>query len=255
MPSVIAADGRVLPVAVLGLRNASGATSGTIVVDHLVVQAADRDTLALAIGDVVSAVRASIDGQLWAEVQGLAPGAFTARLDAAQPLVIAPDQPSAIEIDVTMRGESGAASFRIGVDAAGIGVVQPASPLLSVSVLPESGSFPYWTGSGTLSGESLAESWSNFPNPFGAGREETTFTFYLLDSGRVSLRLWSSRGEQVLTILEQTPLPAGLHQNRTWDGRNGNGDVVRNGVYVAELVVAWDSGGSERVLRKVAVVR
>jgi hypothetical protein len=255
MPSVIAADGRELPVAVLELRNASGATSGTIVVDHLLLSAADRDTLALAIGDVVSAVRASIGGQVWAQAQGLAPGAFTARLDAAQPLVIAPDAPVAIEIHVTMRGESGAASFRIGIDAQGVGVVQPPSPLLSVSVLPDGGSFPFWTGSGTLSGESLADSWSNFPNPFGAGREATTFTFYLVDSGRVSLRLWSSRGERVLTILEGAPLAAGLHQNRSWDGRNGKGDVVRNGVYVAELVVDWDSGGSERVLRKVAVVR
>jgi hypothetical protein len=31
--------------------------------------------------------------------------------------------------------------------------------------------------------------------------------------------------------------------------------VVRNGVYVAELSVAYDDGTHERLLRKVAVVR
>ena len=31
--------------------------------------------------------------------------------------------------------------------------------------------------------------------------------------------------------------------------------VLRNGVYIAELRVSYDDGGSERLLRKVAVVR
>jgi hypothetical protein len=255
MPAVIAADGRRLRVATLTLDNSSGGTAGEIVVDHLVLQAADRDFLAMAIGDAASAVHASVGGQTWAELTGIVPGTFTARLDAATPLVISPGDPAEVEIEITMRDESDATSFRVGVAQDGVGVAQPASPVLSVTVLPAEGMFPFWTRSGTLSGETLAASWSNFPNPFGAGRESTTFTFYLQDAGRVSLRLWSSRGDRVLTILQDAPLGAGLHQNRTWDGRNGHGDVVRNGVYVAELTVDWDGGGSDRVLLKVAVVR
>jgi hypothetical protein len=50
-------------------------------------------------------------------------------------------------------------------------------------------------------------------------------------------------------------MPAGLHQETTWDGRNERGDVVVNGAYIAELRVAFDDGQSERLLRKVAVVR
>ena len=57
------------------------------------------------------------------------------------------------------------------------------------------------------------------------------------------------------TLLENKSLAPGLYQDFVWDGRNGKGQVVRNGVYLAELKVQFESGGSERLLRKVAVVR
>ena len=50
-------------------------------------------------------------------------------------------------------------------------------------------------------------------------------------------------------------LPAGFHQTDTWNGVNGRGVTVRNGVYIAEIVVYYDDGSRERHLRKVAVVR
>jgi hypothetical protein len=46
-----------------------------------------------------------------------------------------------------------------------------------------------------------------------------------------------------------------MNQSDAWDGRNGSGEVVRNGVYVAELSVDYGNGSRDRVLRKVAVVR
>jgi len=71
----------------------------------------------------------------------------------------------------------------------------------------------------------------------------------------VSLKLYTLRGEIVRTLLDNVPLGAGLHQDATWDGRNGRGKVVVNGIYLAEIAVAFDSGSSERILRKIAVVR
>ena len=47
----------------------------------------------------------------------------------------------------------------------------------------------------------------------------------------------------------------GLHQTQVWDGRNGRGVIVLNGVYVAELEARFEDGTSERVFRKVGVVR
>jgi hypothetical protein len=49
--------------------------------------------------------------------------------------------------------------------------------------------------------------------------------------------------------------PAGLQLADVWDGRNGAGARVQHGVYVAELTVRLDDGRSERLRRKVAVIR
>ena len=59
----------------------------------------------------------------------------------------------------------------------------------------------------------------------------------------------------MLTLLDNEPRAAGLHQDAVWDGRNGNGTVVLNGVYIAEIRTRYDDGTEERYLRKVAVVR
>ncbi|MCB1151119.1 hypothetical protein KDK88_06195, partial [bacterium] len=97
-------------------------------------------------------------------------------------------------------------------------------------------------------------SYSNFPNPFAAGRAATTFVFALPAPGRVSLRVFTPRGEPVRTLLDGEERAAGLHQDVVWDGRNGQGDVVRNGVYVAEIVVR-SVDGAVTLRRNVAVVR
>ena len=147
-------------------------------------------------------------------------------------------------------------SFRLGLDRSGVGVVQPSNPLLGVAVRPIAGrAFPLWTEAGNFTGHDLASSYSNFPNPFAAGRQSTQIVYDLKTNARVTLRLLTARGEGVATLVDDAPRTAGLHQEDRWDGRNGQGEVVANGVYVAELVVRYDDGSSERLLRKVAVVR
>jgi hypothetical protein len=59
----------------------------------------------------------------------------------------------------------------------------------------------------------------------------------------------------VISLIENESRPAGLYQADTWDGRNGRGQLVQNGVYIAELVAVYPDGSQERHLRKVAVVR
>jgi hypothetical protein len=63
------------------------------------------------------------------------------------------------------------------------------------------------------------------------------------------------RGQSVAAVLNNVARGPGLYQSDQWDGRNGHGDLVWNGVYAAELLVQYDDGRSERLLRKVAVLR
>jgi hypothetical protein len=123
-------------------------------------------------------------------------------------------------------------------------------------VLAEEGSsFPLWSGSGGFASVGLSASYANFPNPFAAGREATRFVFYLDGPARVSLRIMTLRGQDVAAPLRDVPRGPGLYQGDLWDGRNGLGNLVWNGVYAAELLVRYEDGRTERLMRKVAVLR
>jgi hypothetical protein len=254
--AAFAADGQSLTAAVLALSNLDAAGAGAIHIDHLTLRAADRSFAPLAIGTGASRIEAWVGGVRWAASAALAPDSATASVLSSSPLSIAPGETTLVELRVVTRSDGGPSGFRLGVDHPGIGVVQPSSALLAVSIQPAAGqAFPMWSDAAGLSASTLRDSYSNFPNPFAAGRQATTFVYYLPAGARVSIRILTPRGESVATLLENEPRAVGLHQNDSWDGRNGRGQPVYNGIYVAELEVRYDDGTSDRLLRKLAVVR
>lgn len=253
MPAALAADGNEVVAGEITLRNDATPGSGSIAVDHLILRAADGDRVAMPVGATATTVRLHRQGAPWGEA-ALLPGDTLATISGA-PLQIAPQSPITLELRFVPR--AGAANgLRLGFAAADVGVVQPSNPLLQIAVQPPPGqTFPLWTAYGSFTAASFEKSYANFPNPFAAGREPTHFAYYLPASGQVTLRIWTARGERVLTLLDGASRAQGLHQDDAWDGRNGHGDVVANGVYVAEIVVKLAGGESRRLLRKVAVVR
>ena len=256
MPPVLAADPRPVPTAALVLMNPAAPTSGDIALTSFQVVASAPDGGPQNIGAAVAEVSLWNGDVLWANSGPIDPTAASASLPGVDSLRIAPEETVELRLEMTCREGTSAKGVRLGLTQEGVGVAQPGNPLLSVSVLAAGGStFPLWTSSGNFSGATLQESYSNFPNPFAAGREETTVAFYLDGPGRVSLKIHTLRGELVRDLLANASREGGLHQDVTWDGRNGRGHVVRNGVYVAEISVTFDDGRSERLLRKVAVVR
>jgi hypothetical protein len=256
MPAVLVADGSAREVATLAVRNPAPAAAGELRLSGLVVRAADRELAPSTLGAAVAAVRVRKDGAVWADSGPLDAAAAVAVLAGADTLGIPAGASVPLSLEITLRDGAHVPSLRLGIEASDIGLVRPPGDLLGVTVSAESGqTLPFWTAAGNFSEGSLAESWSNFPNPFAAGREETRLAFWLPGPGRVSIRVWSLRGEVVRTVLDAAPRGGGLHQDAAWDGRNGKGEVVRNGVYVAEIAVAYDAGGSDVQRRKVAVSR
>jgi hypothetical protein len=256
MAATLVGDARAVPVATLRLRNADAEGSGAIQLAHLVVRAGNRAFVPLPVGAAAERLEAWVNGALWAQSAALTPDSVTACLSAAQVLLLAPDDDQTVELRLIPRAGFTGAGLRLGLDRPDVGVIQPASALLAINVRPEPGlAFPFWTEAGEFAGASLEESYANFPNPFAAGREATTVVYYLPEAGRVSLRIFTLRGEPVATLLDGVVRPAGLSQSDVWDGRNGSGNVVINGVYVAELDVRFDGGTARRLHRKVAVVR
>jgi hypothetical protein len=257
MPALLAPAGTVrVPAASLVLHHPGPAGSGPIAGDHVVVSAAGANGAPLPLGGVAATLELRLAGALLSQSATLAVDSATATLAFAAPVEIAAEDSAVFALSFQPRAADPAQRFRLGWQAAGIGVVQPASAALAVAVLPSPGAaFPLWSDVAGFAPNRLDASYANFPNPFAAGREATTFAFLMPGPGRVTLRIWTARGEPVLTVLDAAALPAGLRQADRWDGRNGRGDVVTNGVYVAELDVRLDDGRHERVLRKVAVVR
>ncbi len=116
--------------------------------------------------------------------------------------------------------------------------------------------YPLSTALTHLLGAEGGTAFTNYPNPFAAGRQTTRVTFFLDESSRVTLRLYTLWGAPVKTLINGETRSAGLHQNIEWSGRTGDGDVVNNGVYYLVLDVEPTSGGSAKTYkRKVGVVR
>ena len=256
MPVVISVLGGETPVMRLELENPAPVVAGNLVVDGLVVRTRGDAKSAVSLGDLAHELLAYHGDDLWGTSGTLARGDSTAVISPPTPLELGPGVVDELEIRVVLVAEPAAATLTLGLNLDDISARQPEGDLVDVSVLPASGQvFPFWTAPGTVSAASLEESYSNFPNPFAAGREATTFVFALDAAATVDLRLYTPRGELVRTLLDGADLPAGLYQDVDWSGRNGRGETVRNGVYVAELKVRFEDGTSARLRRKVAVVR
>jgi hypothetical protein len=71
---------------------------------------------------------------------------------------------------------------------------------------------------------------NNYPNPFNAG---TTITYTLPTADRVTLTLYNSLGQQVVTIVDRKE-QSGKHR-AFWDGRDQSGLPAASGVYVYSL--------------------
>ena len=98
----------------------------------------------------------------------------------------------------------------------------------------------------------FAEYVHNYPNPFQAGSQSTSITYFLTGDGAVSIRIFDLLGNLVYEL----EIAAGQEgatdgpQEVEWDGRNMKGEVVRNGVYVCVL-----SAGSNSAKFKIAVAK
>ncbi len=256
MPAVLLGSSTVIPAARITLRNPSEDGMGSIGLTSLTIHSADAQLGETLIGESVEEVRLYRASELWASSGVLSPTDTVAVILAPGATVIGPTNTIELELAVVYRAQTSAGSIRLGFDEEDVGLVVPQGTPVSVQVRPEPGqTFPFWSESGSFSAAGLAGSYSNFPNPFAAGREQTTFVFALEQPAAVTLRLLTAHNRAVISLLDNEQRSAGLHQTDFWDGRNGRGGAVQNGVYIAELIVVYADGSKERIRRKVAVVR
>lgn len=101
----------------------------------------------------------------------------------------------------------------------------------------------------------FGESFKNYPNPFNPMVEETEFIYNLPTDSDVDIYIFTVTGERVRHLHYAAGSEGGQAEQLSrayWDGRNGNGEVVLNGVYIAYIEVAE---GNLQAKLKMAVVK
>jgi hypothetical protein len=133
-------------------------------------------------------------------------------------------------VAITISSDPIADLFSVAIGTSGDVTCTDGTAGSPVSVLPADGSaFPFSSGRAAILGQSVSESFSNYPNPFIASREKTRITFFMPSDGRATLKLYTLTGHMVKTLIENEFRNGGLHQDVMWDGRNGRGMKVLNG--------------------------
>ncbi|MBN2411605.1 hypothetical protein JXQ31_07915 [candidate division KSB1 bacterium] len=101
----------------------------------------------------------------------------------------------------------------------------------------------------------MKKAFYNYPNPFGRNDKPTTnFIYYLEQDSALKLQIFTLTGDLVKKWEFQSTDPegaAGLHQgepNLIWDGRNGKGEVIMNGVYLAYLTLEGGNTASTKIV-------
>ncbi len=98
---------------------------------------------------------------------------------------------------------------------------------------------------------------TNYPNPFHPGEGPTTIAYKLDDNARVTIDIYSLMGKLVLSReFEQGAVGGVVGLNEfSWDGRNGEGNVVASGGYIVLIGAVRNGETINSMRRKVGVVR
>lgn len=172
-------------------------------------------------------------------------------------VTIAPDEPHILRIQVNLNPASSRESLRLGVST-DAEVDCRFLDDVGMQVRPAFGDvFPMFSNEVVITRRSLASSYINYPNPFAAGRQSTSIDYFLESDARVSLKIYNVVGELVRVLVgEETQTGASILRHIPWDGRNGSGQVVLNGLYFAVLEITPAAGGeTKRHMLKIAVIK
>jgi len=116
--------------------------------------------------------------------------------------------------------------------------------------------FPLRSAEISIASDNLADSFTNYPNPFNPARgEETTIGFYITESARVDIEIFTITGDLVKKVVSNSERPQGAYHEDAWAGLNAEGLGVLPGTYLCRITAAYASGRVESCRRKVMVIR
>jgi hypothetical protein len=172
---------------------------------------------------------------------------------------IEPNTELAMEFRLDILSQTSAEEFRISIDDPQEDViVKQEGSDIDIQLIDASGNVittAFSTGLSVLIDNDLQASFYNFPNPFGSSlRSTTTFNYHLNQASDIEIRIYTLLGDHVYTFefkaTDQEGSQGAHSKEIFWDGRNGKGQEVLNGVYIAVLETA-----NATAYTKIAVAR
>ena len=239
-----------LPLMSLILINEGRVSSSAILLRALSLRTVDQNNEEIPPGSVIRAlriVRHNRPQMVFAEINQV-PGDNPITVTFSRPDTLQAGVPDTIDVLVDLAQQSDVSAFQLklassdDIDAIDADSGEP------VQVVDETGA----TGSEfvllsrtSVVTEAEYENFYNYPNPFRPGDPPdggTRFWYYLPGNSRVEFSILTLLGELVYQKTYEANSPQGQAGSRIpgfndifWDGRNGEGNVVLNGVYIAVL--------------------
>ncbi|MFQ5498105.1 MAG: FlgD immunoglobulin-like domain containing protein [Candidatus Zixiibacteriota bacterium] len=121
-----------------------------------------------------------------------------------------------------------------------------------VPVVPSNGDSLLFSREYTLHGSSFQQSFGIENNPFNPLLGPARFSFVLSQSSNIEFRIFTATGQLVYEQRLSRQAMVGQDQFFTWDGRNGDGEMVHNGVYIATLTTPETN---QTVRKKIMVLK
>jgi hypothetical protein len=179
------------------------------------------------------------------------------------PDTISGSKADSIDIVVNISANASVTDFHVDLDSSSALLLYDAESNYPLTVGDMDGNYIQFLGitSGTsvVVDSELEESFYNYPNPFGSsGRRSTKLVYFLKQPSDVEIKIFTLTGEPVrswsFTKEEHYRYThQGIHDGDvTWNGTNGNGFLVLNGIYVA-YITAVDYNETTRT--NIAVVK
>ncbi len=259
-------SGTDIPMLGLYLQNKDEAIDNKSLLDTLIVTLRDRRGSPIAANTVIRRIAAvRHDPPYGLLTENVNPGnsnrvLLNFRTAAAD--TIKGNTPYKIDLIVDIHPQTTLTDFTVAIDSASFIIARDAiyrnRLVIADSNLTRSNYLGFTSGTMTIMAEELKESFCNYPNPFGTTtRPITKFVYYLRQPSDIQLKIYTLTGELVrswhFTKAEHPKQTSqGIHRDDIiWDGKNGRGEPVMNGIYLAYLLTEFD----ERALTKIAVVK
>lgn len=254
-PTVFAGEAGVSALEVV-LEHPGPASVGDVRVDTLTFRLRDAQGGAVSASSALEAARLTVDGTSPAQSFSFAGDSVTVSFASGITLTpSAPDDRKAFHLNLDLSPSLSASGLAVRLASPlDVAAVQLNDPSRTVKTLAASGdAYPMDSDTASVQSSNLEKSVSNYPNPFRAGEESTTFSYFLETDARVTIRIFTLTGEPVRTVVDGAAKSAGSHQEDAWDGRNSGGRTVLNGIYVA--VFEFEFGGDVRKVKRLVAVK